>query len=150
VSSGARGEQEVHVFRRLDGALIHVDPVHEADAAAVMTATDLGKQGGARRQRDPQELTWGVAIEYDLKRAAGGDFRARTRRLPGEPQELRDRVAKWSDRRHPVSESCGSDLEGLVEPVTVIRQIELARAARDGAPVLDGVQELRVTQALHE
>src|SRR5690606_16411163 len=101
-------------------------------------------------QRDSQQLVRRISLENDLEYAAFSHFGSRTRGLAGEPQQLRDRVTERADRRHPIRKGRRADFERLIEPMTISRQVELTRAARDRAPVLDRVQELGIAKPLHE
>ncbi len=112
----------------------------------MVAAADLGKQLRAGRQGQAQQLTGIFAIERDLEDAAGRDFGLGPRRLARQPQQLGDGVAQRPDGGHPVAKRLGAHRERLIQPVAVVGQVELAGAARDGAAMLDRVQEFRIAQ----
>ena len=144
--SGAERQRERHVLGRLHGMRGGVLPEQEAHAAAVMAAADLRVEsvprGSTMRIICTGTSRSSVSVEY----AAVRDFRARFCLLARHPEQFRDRVAERPDHGEPMREVGAAHLVGLVEPVRVVGQVELAGAARDRAAVLDRVQELRVAQ----
>src|SRR5262249_4241820 len=59
-------------------------------------------------------------------------------------------VAQRTQQAEPLVECLDARLVRLAQPVVVIRKVELARAAGNGAAMLDGAQELRIAQRLEE
>ena len=119
-------------------------PAEEAHVAAVVAAAHLRVKPHRGRQRDPQELQRILAVESNGEVAALGGFLPRAPVLPGQPDELGDGIAQWSQHRQPLVEGPDPDLVRLRQPIEVIRQVELAGATGDAAAVLDGVEEVRV------
>src|SRR5579859_43817 len=148
--SGAAGELEGDVLFGLSGPGGEAVPGEESQIAAVVAAADLGIETGGGGQRDAQQLQRIVTVEGDVESAALRHLAPRAPVLAREPQQLRDRIAQRAQQGQPLAEAAHAQLIVLTQPEIVVRQIELAGAAGDGAAQLDGIEELRVAQRLQK
>ena len=125
-------------------------PAQEAHAAAMMAAADFRIDARVGGHADAQQLQRRVAIEVDGEGAAA----ATSLRLRPFWRVSHSTSATAS---HSGRSSASHSLKACVRlPASwfsqkkIIRQVELAGAAGDGAAMLDGREELRVAQWLHE
>ncbi len=147
---GAGSQQKRHIGRGLRRSHIGPFPFQKADAAAMWAAADFRKQIHACRQRDSQQLTRSLSLQCQLKDSGHGDLSTSAGGSTSQPQQLHNRIAQGPNRRTPFGDSCCAHLEGLIEPVAIVGQIEFAGTAGNAAAMLDRVEKLRVAQALQE
>lgn len=147
---GAAGKKKWHVGVYMNGPGRRGRPLLKANGAAVPAAANLRKQVLGWGHGHPHQLAGILTIELQLENTAYCCLGLAFCILPGQPEELGDAVAQRSDECQPGVEFGSANLRGSREPKAVVRQIEIAGAAGNGAAVLDGAQEFRIAQGSHE
>src|SRR6185437_9820674 len=117
--------------------LLDAMPLEEAQAAAIMAAADLRIERRGARYIDAQQLVGVLAVEVDVEHPAGGHFLTCPARLACQPEHLGNGIAERPEQCQPARKRLRARLGWLVEPKEVVRQVELAGPAGDGAAVLD-------------
>ena len=91
--STTAGQNEGHIHLDVRRTRRGIQPVQEANGAAMLIGAHFRKQLQVRGQRHANQLAGIFAIELQLIDAANRDFRLALGVLPGEPQQFGDAVA---------------------------------------------------------
>jgi len=141
---GPQGDLRVHVhgnFKANNGHSIR---------EAMLAGADLGVHTARGGQQHANEARLVAAIERMLVQAARRDLRCRLRGFAREPQDLGDGVADRLDVVRPLVELLSSLRGRRVQPVGIVRQVERAGAARNGAAVPYRGQKLAFFQWVND
>ena len=103
----------------------------------MLIAAHLRKQIRVGRQRDAHQLARVLAVELQLEDTAHGHFGFSLGILTREPKQFGDAVAQWPDQGQPAVEFRRAYIGRAVEPIGIIRQVEVTGSAGDGAAMLD-------------
>ncbi len=116
----------------------------------MVAAADLRIEVAAGRQRHPQQANDAFPDHAVLETALHGHLVGELSTLAEQPEQFGDAVAERPQVFHPALDVGNAPFVVMVEPVGVVRQVELAGTAGYGTAMLDGSQELAVADRLHE
>ena len=116
----------------------------------MLAAADLGKDTAGRGDADPHQLSGDVARQGLLVEAVGCVLLGWHRAVADEGQQQVDRILHCADFVAPVVKLHRTLRLRHLQPVVVLREVEIECTAGDAAALHDTVQELVATQSLAE